>query len=89
MRLRGKGKKERLLPLWCETADALNRLRGMATSHDQRHVFVNRHGQPLTRDGIAHILCKLVLAVAQERPTLGRKRITPHAQWPCCSQAPT
>ena len=31
VRLRGKGRKERLLPLWRETADALHRLRGMAS----------------------------------------------------------
>jgi integrase/recombinase XerD len=30
VRLRGKGKKERLLPLWTETANALHRLRGMS-----------------------------------------------------------
>ncbi len=30
VRLRGKGKKERLLPLWPETANALHRLRGMS-----------------------------------------------------------
>jgi len=62
---------------------------------DQQHVFVNRHGQPLTRDGIAYILSKHASAVAaQNRPTLARKRITPHvlrhsAQWRCCSQALT
>jgi integrase/recombinase XerD len=87
VRLRGKGKKERLLPLWRETADALNRLRGMATSNDRRHVFVNRHCQPLTRDGIAHILRKHVLAVVQERPTLARKRITPHVLRHSCAVA--
>ena len=55
VRLRGKGKKERLLPLWRETADALHRLRGISGTRDQQHVFVNRHGQPLTREVIAHI----------------------------------
>jgi integrase/recombinase XerD len=79
VRLRGKGKKERLLPLWRETADALHRLRSMARGTDQQHVFVNRHSQPLTRDGIAYILSKHASAVAaQGRPTLVRKRITPH-----------
>lgn len=45
VRLRGKGKKDCLLPLWRETADVLHRLRGMAMNRDQQHVFVNRHGQ--------------------------------------------
>jgi len=41
VRLRGKGKKERLLPLWRETADALHRLRSTAKGPDQQHIFVN------------------------------------------------
>jgi hypothetical protein len=48
-----KGKKERLLPLRRETADALRRRRGMAASHNPQHVSVNRQCQPLTRDGVA------------------------------------
>jgi site-specific recombinase XerD len=88
VRLRGKGKKERLLPLWRETADALHRLRSMAMRRDQQHVFVNRHGHPLTRDGVAYILDKHVSAVAaQDRPMLGRKRITPHVIRHSCAVA--
>jgi site-specific recombinase XerD len=88
VRLRGKGEKERLLPLWRETGDALHRLRGMAKGRDQDHVFVNRYGQPLTRDGIAYILNKHASAVAtQDRPTLARKRITPHVLRHSCAVA--
>jgi site-specific recombinase XerD len=88
VRLRGKGRKERLLPLWRETADALRRLRSMATGADQQHVFVNRHGQPLTRDGVAYILQKHALAVATaERPTLTHKQITPHVLRHSCAVA--
>lgn len=87
VRLRGKGKKERLLPLWRETADALHRLRGIARTENHQHVFVNRHGQPLTRDGIAYILHKHVSAVAQDRPALGRKNITPHVIRHSCAVA--
>lgn len=88
VRLRGKGRKERLVPLWRETADALHRLRSMATSADQQHVFVNRHGQPLTRDGVAYILQKYASAVAAAgRPTLAHKRITPHVLRHSCAVA--
>lgn len=78
VRLRGKGKKERLLPLWRETANALHRLRGMAPADSSQCVFVNRHGQPLTRDGIAYVLRKHAAAAAKVKPSLQRNRITPH-----------
>ena len=87
VRLHGKGRKERLLPLWRETADALHRLCGMTTSADQQHVFVNHNGQPLTRDGIAYILRKYASAVARDRPTLAHKHVTPHVLRHSCAVA--
>ncbi len=87
VRLHGKGRKERLLPLWRETAGALHRLRGMTTGTDQQYVFVNHNGQPLTRDGIAYILRKYVSTAAKERPTLAHKHITPHVLRHSCAVA--
>jgi site-specific recombinase XerD len=88
VRLRGKGKKERLVPLWHETSDALHKLLGMAKNSTQQHVFLNQHGQPLTRDGVAYILCKYATAVAtKERPALTHKRITPHVLRHSCAVA--
>jgi len=87
VRLRGKGKKDRLLPLWVETANALHRLRGIANAGDQQCVFVNRHGQPLTRDGIAYVLAKYAATAAQAHPALGHKRITPHVLRHSCAVA--
>ncbi len=87
VRLRGKGRKERLLPLWRETCDALHRLRGMTTAEDRQHVFLNRHGQPLTRDGIAYILRKHASALTDQRPGLSGKRITPHVLRHSCAVA--
>ncbi|EQD53594.1 phage integrase family protein [mine drainage metagenome] len=87
VRLLGKGKKERLLPLWPETANALHRLRGMSSGGDSKCVFVNRLGQPMTRDGIAYVLHKHADAAAKVKPTLERKRITPHVLRHSCAVA--
>ena len=51
VRLFGKGRKERVCPLWPETAAALKALRqeqGLLAG-DARPLFRNRHGQPLGR----------------------------------------
>lgn len=87
VRLRGKGKKERVLPLWKETANALHRLHGMLKAGNPQYVFLNSHHQPLTRDGIAYILSKHAAAVATERPWLAHKRITPHVLRHSCAVA--
>ncbi len=87
VRLRGKGKKERMLPLWPETANALHRLRGLAPGADHQCVFTNRHGQPMTRDGIAYVLAKHAAAAAQANPALQRKHITPHVLRHSCAVA--
>lgn len=87
VRLHGKGRKERLVPLWSETANALHRLRGTSTGNDHQHVFVNRYGQPLSRDGVAYILNKHVAAAGRDHPRLARERITPHVLRHSCAVA--
>lgn len=86
VRLRGKGRKERLVPIWRQTADALRRLQGKATP-DQPHVFVNRYDQPLSRDGVAYILAKYAGVAARDRPRLARERVTPHVFRHSCAVA--
>jgi site-specific recombinase XerD len=87
VRLRGKGKKERLLPLWTETANALHRLRGMSGAASGQCVFLNRNGQPITRDGIGYVLSKHASAAARANPSLRRKHITPHVLRHSCAVA--
>lgn len=87
VRLRGKGKKERLLPLWTETANALHRLRSMSGAASGQCVFLNRQGQPMTRDGLAYILSKYAAAAARDNPALRRKHITPHVLRHSCAVA--
>ncbi len=85
VRLHGKGRKERLVPLWRETADALQRLREIGAGHE--HVFVNRYGQPLSRDGVAYILTKYVSLAARKCPRLAHEHVTPHVFRHSCAVA--
>jgi hypothetical protein len=56
----------------------LHRLRGITRGTDQQVVFHNRHGQPMTRDGIAYVQTKRAAAAPGVNWALWRKRITPH-----------
>jgi site-specific recombinase XerD len=83
VRLRGKGGKDRICPLWKETALAIDRL-GSATS-DGAVLFRNARGNPLTRDGVAYLLDKYAHATAQQLPTLRNRRVTPHVLRHSCA----
>ena len=81
VRLRGKGRKERSCPLWAETAQALRAYLGerKVALHEQRSVFPNHRGQPLTRFGVRLILKKHVQKTAQHVTSLQNKRLHPHS----------
>jgi site-specific recombinase XerD len=80
VRLFGKGRKERLCPLWPETAELLSimlRDRGVQAAEDVA-LFVNSNGHSLTRFGLLHIVHERVKVAALSRPALSKIRITPH-----------
>ena len=74
----GKGRRERLLPLWRETARDLRAwlaLRGMPQAPE---LFVNAAGGSMTRDGFEYILAKHTQAAVKSCPTLEGRKVTPH-----------
>jgi len=77
VRLHGKGGKERLCPLWPETAVALRPM-ASAVSTDEP-IFRNARGAPLTRDGAAYVIGKYARRAAGKMPDFGNRRVTPHA----------
>jgi integrase/recombinase XerD len=80
VRLHGKGRKERICPLWLSTAQTLHDLiveRGVATD-DSAPLFRNARGEPLTRFGIRYLLNKYAGLAQSSVPTLARKRVHPH-----------
>jgi site-specific recombinase XerD len=78
--LRGKGRKERICPLWPETARLLRELLAeqQIAPHEARHVFHNHRGHPLTRFGARLILKKHLRQTAARVPALQAKRLHPH-----------
>lgn len=80
VRLRGKGRKERLCPLWPRTVKILRALldENHVESRSTAQLFRNRRGEPLTRFGVRYLLRKCVGAAVSAAPTLERKRIHPH-----------
>jgi len=78
VRLMGKGQKERISPMWPETADLLTALMRRLPRPSDQPVFLNRYGEPLTASGFRFRLHQYVRAAAKHVPTLVRKRVTPH-----------
>ncbi len=80
VRLCGKGRKERLCPLWPETVEALRRLlRAMPTpATDSALVFRNHRGEPMTRFGVRYLLRRYAERAESAAPTLVAKRVHPH-----------
>jgi integrase/recombinase XerD len=87
VRLIGKGRKERICPLWPETAALL---RALLTERHIDHdptapIFVSARGQRLTRYGVRHIVKRYVVATSPTQPSLTRKRVHPHTFRHACA----
>ena len=76
--VRGKGRRERALPLWKETTTALRRWLAVRGAVQVPEFFVNAKGGNLSRWGFAHILRKHVGFASQRCPSLRKKRVSPH-----------
>ncbi|NOQ23121.1 MAG: tyrosine-type recombinase/integrase [Candidatus Aegiribacteria sp.] len=83
--VRGKGRRERALPLWKETATALRRWLAVRGEIQVPELFVNARGGNLSRWGFAHILSKHVEVASQRCPSLRKKRVSPHVLRHTCA----
>ena len=76
--VRGKGRKERICPLWPETVHLLRELLSRHPRPDDNPLFVNRYGQPLGASGARFKLAQYVARAAKTTPSLASKDISPH-----------
>lgn len=79
VRLYGKGRKERLCPLWPETVSLLRGLLQRQPRKEDQPIFVNRYGVPLGASGVRYKLAHYVETAARTVPSLASKRVTPHS----------
>jgi site-specific recombinase XerD len=78
--LRGKGRKERVVPLARDLAaaiDALMRECGLG-QRNRAPVFVDSHGRRLTRFGATHIVRRAVAAASRRTSVFAGKPVSPH-----------
>jgi site-specific recombinase XerD len=76
--MHGKGRKERVVPLWKSTAARLREWLSRPDAGEVLPVFPNRAGKRLSRAGVEYRL-RVALRTASKRcPTLATRRISPH-----------
>ncbi len=78
VRIHGKGRRERQLPLWKQTAVDLRAWLAVRGQPPVAELFVNARDQPMTRSGFEYILKKHVQTAVERCPSLEQKRISPH-----------
>jgi len=76
--LHGKGRKERIVPLWNRTSALLRHWMEQSGATAQQPLFPNRFGQPMTRSGVANRLKVAVNRACTLCPSLRNKVISPH-----------
>ncbi len=85
VRIRGKGRRERVMPLWHATQEILGLWidRRPPLKHDG--LFPNARGGIMNRHGFASRLAVHVEAASRACPSLARKNVTPHVLRHSCA----
>ena len=78
VRLHGKGRKERTVPLWKTTAASLRAWMADVPAAPETPVFTNRASQAMSRSGVADRLRRALRQAVLTCPSLANRRVTPH-----------
>jgi integrase/recombinase XerD len=78
VRIIGKGRRERCLPLWKATAKDLRAWLAVRGGVGAPELFVNADATAMSRAGFEYILDKHVRVAANKTPSLKNRNITPH-----------
>ena len=85
IRVRGKGRRERAIPLWKVTATALRAWLAIRGTVAVPEVFVNARGDTMTRWGFAYVLKRHVETARCNCPSLSSKQVAPHVLRHTCA----
>jgi integrase/recombinase XerD len=78
LELHGKGRKERMIPLWPQTRDVLQKWFRELGEEKSQMAFPNARGRPLARHSVNYLIHKAVQVAAASCPSLLTRPITPH-----------
>jgi integrase/recombinase XerD len=78
LQLHGKGRKQRLVPLWPQVALQLKQWLRLLSEAPDTPLFSNRFGRRLSRFGAHKQLQRDVRAIKGGCPSLARRKISPH-----------
>ena len=81
----GKGRRERILPLWKETRRALRDWLAVRAESADRHLFLNAMGTGMTRRGFAKRLSLHAQTAAHSVPSIAAKTVSPHLLRHACA----
>jgi len=81
----GKGRRERILPLWKETACAITAWLKIRAPGADPEIFLNASGHAMTRSGFEYILAKHVAVATKSQPSIAGKQVTPHVLRHSCA----
>lgn len=85
VRVMGKGRRARVLPLWKETQSVLGSWLAIRPDVAYDRLFLNARGRPMSRHGFAHRLALHATAARQTKASLAGKRISPHVLRHSCA----
>ena len=85
IRVLGKGRRGRVLPLWQQTRTALRQWLAVRPDATDGHLFLNALGTGLTRRGFAKRLALHAASAARAVPSMAAKTVTPHALRHACA----
>jgi site-specific recombinase XerD len=83
--VRGKGRRQRRLPLWKEATRALRAWLAVRGEARVPEVFLNGRGAALTCSGFTYIVKKYVHAATRQSPGMSDKRVAPHVLRHTCA----